>query len=412
MIELFLYLLNRPVDKEILLLVETAVRISELLYMEDVDRNPRNILRLYNCTWIHHELCRKLITTLHGSMTYTKLFGLYLHALVVHAPQQLEIISLRSVNTENQERIFEQARRSATASSNRHPNNILTTIILRLQAKAAFRTKTDAAQAANSIVARAGKEVPKYKGTILTTDFLNGRIRSWQSHLMRISHYLLPGKGVWWDESTSGFHFFDGEDDATTHPEGPHLRHYRSTSLKEVTTLTKPLWEQILERGITLPSPVIQRYDNTGQPISNNTYKPGLTDSVHEVDKTKDDNWHSEINPSSESSSDTDEDLVDSQPPVQPSISFTDEGITSQPPKEATACYTTKHAQEISKVLGDMDEVKEFDTLRERLKSQQRVNRVDKVRHQQLLYKLQLLVQCKRTTLLEKLHSLEQQYFI
>ena len=195
MIELFLYLINHQVDKEILL-VETAIRISKLPYLEDVDRNPRNILRLYNCTWIHHELCRNLITRLHGSMTYKKLFGLYLHALVVHALQQLEIISLRSVNTENQERIFKQARRSATAASNRHPNNILTTIILRLQAKSAFRTTTDAAQAANSIVAKAGKEVPKYKGTTLPTEFLIARIRSWQSHLKRISHYLLPGKGV------------------------------------------------------------------------------------------------------------------------------------------------------------------------------------------------------------------------
>ena len=115
MIELFLHLRHRPVSSEILLLVETAVRISELLYMHDSDRNTRNILQLYNCVWLHHELCSKLITTFHSGMSYNKLFGNYLHALVAHAPQQLEIISLRSVNTENQERIFEQARRSATA---------------------------------------------------------------------------------------------------------------------------------------------------------------------------------------------------------------------------------------------------------------------------------------------------------
>ena len=68
----------------------------------------------------------------------TSFFGSYLHALVVHAPQQLKIVALRSVNTENQERLFEQARRSATAASNRHPANVLSSTVFRLQAKATF----------------------------------------------------------------------------------------------------------------------------------------------------------------------------------------------------------------------------------------------------------------------------------
>ena len=46
MIQLFLHLLHRPVSSEILLLVETAVRISELLYMHDSNRNTCNILQL------------------------------------------------------------------------------------------------------------------------------------------------------------------------------------------------------------------------------------------------------------------------------------------------------------------------------------------------------------------------------
>ena len=146
MIQLFLHFLHQPVSNEIILLVETAVRISELLYMHDSGRHTWNILRLYNCVWLHHELCSKLVSTFHNSMTYNKFFGTYLHALVAHAPQQLEIISLRSVNTENQECIFEQARRSATAASNRHPSNVLSTTVLWLQAKAAFNDIADATQ--------------------------------------------------------------------------------------------------------------------------------------------------------------------------------------------------------------------------------------------------------------------------
>ena len=127
LIELFFCLRKLNVSSEILLLVETAVRISAILYMFEEHRNPRNILRLYNLIWFHHELCNTLITTFHGGLKYTTLFGTYLHALVVHAPEQLEIVSLRSVDTENHERLFEQVRRSATAASNRHPQNVLDT---------------------------------------------------------------------------------------------------------------------------------------------------------------------------------------------------------------------------------------------------------------------------------------------
>ena len=138
-----LHFLHQPVSNEIILLVKTAVRISELLYVHDSGRHTRNILQLYNCIWLHHELCSKLVSTFQNGMTY-KFFGTYLYALVAHAPQQLGIISLRSVNTENQVRIFEQARRSATAASNRHPSNVLSTTVLRLQAKAAFKDVADA----------------------------------------------------------------------------------------------------------------------------------------------------------------------------------------------------------------------------------------------------------------------------
>ena len=101
LIELFLGLQKIGISKEILLLIESALRISEVLYMHE-DRNPRNILYMYNCIWLHHELCVKLISTFHGGTCYTTFFGVYLHALVAHAPRQLEIVSLRSVNTENQ----------------------------------------------------------------------------------------------------------------------------------------------------------------------------------------------------------------------------------------------------------------------------------------------------------------------
>ena len=50
MIELYLGLKKNNIDGEILLLIETAVRISQILYMTEDDRNPRNI---FACTTAH-----------------------------------------------------------------------------------------------------------------------------------------------------------------------------------------------------------------------------------------------------------------------------------------------------------------------------------------------------------------------
>lgn len=124
----------------------------------------------------------------------------------------------------------------ATAASNRHPQNVLYTAVLRLQAKAAFKSGVDAQQVADSIVAKAGGDVPKYSGTLISKTFIQSRERSWQTHLRRISHYLLRGKGTWWKETEAGYQFLDSDQDPPIQPEGPPLRHFRTTSLKEVTT--------------------------------------------------------------------------------------------------------------------------------------------------------------------------------
>lgn len=161
------------------------------------------------------------------------------YTLVAHAPQQLEIVSLRSANTENQERLFDQAHRSATAASNRHPQNVLYTAVLRLQAKAASKSGIDAQQVADSIVAKAGGDVPKYSGTLISKTFILARERSWQSHLRRISHYLLHGTGKWWKETETGYQFLDSDQDPPIHPEGPHLQHFRTTSLRRLPLVRK-----------------------------------------------------------------------------------------------------------------------------------------------------------------------------
>ena len=126
-----LALLNESACEDICLLMNTIVEISEIQYANENKRNTTIILRLHNLTWLHHELCRQLFHNLH-KLGREKFFGLYLHAISCHASKQYEIMCLKSCNTENEERLFGQAKASALNTTNRKPGNILPNILLRL----------------------------------------------------------------------------------------------------------------------------------------------------------------------------------------------------------------------------------------------------------------------------------------
>ena len=118
--KIYLYLL---VSRDILLLIETAVKISEILH--------RIFCGFYNCTRLHHELCKKIITRFHsgifacvsGACTKTKD-----HFLAVHQHRKSR-------------KLFEEARRSASI---RHPGKVPSSTVVRLQAKATFKTIVEA----------------------------------------------------------------------------------------------------------------------------------------------------------------------------------------------------------------------------------------------------------------------------
>lgn len=67
----------QEVESSIKTLLSTVVKISEILYSSDDKRAPKTILQLYNCTWMHHELCKCIFTRLH-EITHARLFGSYL----------------------------------------------------------------------------------------------------------------------------------------------------------------------------------------------------------------------------------------------------------------------------------------------------------------------------------------------
>ena len=165
---ILLYLMVRTCtsdDWKVVALLESIVQISEIMYAHDSERSPKMVLRLYNNVWLHHELCYDLFQTVKSR---TALFGLCLHSISRHAPEQYEIVCLRSVNTENQERLFGQSRRTAESVTNRHPANIITNVMLHMQAKQIDTCKVNGA----TIVSKAAKGLPEYRGTHIPIDFV------------------------------------------------------------------------------------------------------------------------------------------------------------------------------------------------------------------------------------------------
>ena len=138
-------------------------------------------------------------------------------------------------------------------------------------------------------------------------------MKSRQAHLQRISRFLLPGEGVWWEKTENGYHFFDGDEDLETHSEGPLLLHHRSVLLEEVGKQQRVAWKFILDHGIPLPTPRLYLYDEDGNPLQNQ--QPSGHQSTVHLYSTNDESTHR--NPNSDktiASHPTEDQIITSYP--------------------------------------------------------------------------------------------------
>ena len=247
----------------VLNLIRTAVCISDILYSPPEERTPRNILRFYNACWFHHELCVSLFPSLIGS----KFFGLYFHSLLTHAPLQFEIVCLRSVNTEANERLFHSVKSVAEKCTNRHPSNVIPKVLMHVQAKELegnlIGTPSDSQ---DHRVSQEAKGLPPHVGTIFSRVFVEKHASSFQAHSERISTFLLPGRGVWWERDDENIMFKDGDDHPMFKDEGPPLNYFRSCHLSDVQCTASHAWDKLLSSNIEIPlgDQFVRVFDSNG----------------------------------------------------------------------------------------------------------------------------------------------------
>jgi hypothetical protein len=85
-----------------------------------------------------------------------------------------------------------------------------------------------------------------------------------QTHLQRISDFLLCGKGIWWSSDETSVIFYDVTDRPVTSTAGPPLHHVRSYFEKEETNYICKSWEKCIsefnKQNLQLPIHKIKCY--------------------------------------------------------------------------------------------------------------------------------------------------------
>ena len=246
-------------------LLYTLAELCELLYAPADRRTPRFILRLHNVTLCHVIAMRKLFNT-PQVLTYRKLYGIYYHSITCHAPLTSRLISLSSVDTEEEEREFSTINSISKTTSNGHPEHIIPNCIVRAQAERNFKaSKTSVFVDQQSKIGKFARNLPDFPNTTIPSELLDKEL--YQAHLEKISDFLLCGKGIWWhaDEDTKEIVFHDNKAMPEFQEQGPPLHHFRSSSFVSERSYLENKWEECLAKpNFVLPIRKIKVYDSLG----------------------------------------------------------------------------------------------------------------------------------------------------
>ena len=173
-----------------------------------------------------------------------------------HAAILNRLVSLRSFNAELQERAFGQANAICRATSNYHPEHIISNVVVRYQVEA-NRQKQRLLNTQNSAVSDLGQALPTFTNTVLPKNYVV------QAHLERVSDFLLQGYGVWWKRVEGGIEFLDGKQQDSSNLHGPTLHHFQSSNMQGEIAYLEKCWIDCLEKGIEVPLEHVRRYGDT-----------------------------------------------------------------------------------------------------------------------------------------------------
>ncbi|CAC5399844.1 unnamed protein product [Mytilus coruscus] len=226
-------------------MIEALVDIIHIAYSSEASRSPRQILRLFNSSFLFATLARSIIAN-PVKMTSRKFYGNHFHSTVTHLPEAYRMINTKSILTEDSERSFGSLKRISENTSNRKAGYIIENAIIRYRAQEDDDDRADSSQKQESEISKLAKSLPPKSRTTLPQNFIKDKFSLVQCHLSRIAAFLLPGENVWWHFDGEDVVFHDSVQDEAYRPEGPNLSHIRSTSLKNEFIKNEELWQNCI----------------------------------------------------------------------------------------------------------------------------------------------------------------------
>ena len=129
--------LKNKFNEDVKELLETLIEICHGAYCKASSRSSRSVLRLFNVTFKHALICKRLANS---CKEFKKIFGTYYHSIITHLPEVARIISPSSLHTENEERLFSDLNNISTTTSSRRHESVRDNSILRLQLEMQWRS--------------------------------------------------------------------------------------------------------------------------------------------------------------------------------------------------------------------------------------------------------------------------------
>ena len=251
------------VSQEVQDLLLSFIEMTKVFYAHDDERCPRQILWLYNLSWLHSKVVSKVLCP-PKALTYRKLFGIYYHAIIDHAPIMQRILCLRSINAEQTERCFDQIVDITKKTWNKQIEDLAANAFLHFQAEEHIKGKADAVQVQEREIKKISSYLPKLGNLVVRKEVMLKQAKEWQAHLKQIADFLVPGPGVWWDwTQDDGVEFYDSPTQPNSRPDGPTLHHFRSSSTRKELSFLQECWDGCCTEGTELP--LYKRYDSSGK---------------------------------------------------------------------------------------------------------------------------------------------------
>ena len=274
------------INHKAICLLKTFVEIQRILYLSEEGRTSQEILRLHNSCFTHFVLLKEVIGFNLHKLTSEKMYGKYMHNLLVHAPMQYRLINGQSINCEGEERFFNTIKQITRTTSSYRPGHIIGNVITRHQiesrCKDSYQFNTQSNQI-NKEINELSNVIENFKyDTLITYDYIKNNVADWQSHLQRISDSLLVCEGIWWKKSEFGVEFCD-KSTHNKYPTKPEVHHYRSTNLCKIEKDLEDNWLNIIENKLSIPThQIIEESEDNSKVIVKYTQflQPFLQDKV------------------------------------------------------------------------------------------------------------------------------------